>query len=54
MANGIKQRISKFLKSKWCMGQEITGVAKDKKYKIIVTHHIRKFTSTYSRRSGYL
>ena len=52
-ANGIKQRVSKFLKSKVFMDKEFTGVtAEGVKVEIVGTYSIRKFALTYARRSG--
>jgi len=51
-ATGTKQRVSKFLMSKVFMDEELTGVAKDEKDELVGAHSIRKFASTYARRSG--
>ena len=50
-AEGTKQRVSKFLKEKVFMKEKFVGV-KGERNDIVGTHSIRKFSSTYSRRSG--
>ena len=50
-SEGTKQRVSKFLKEKVFMKEEF-AVVKGERNDIIGTHSIRKYSSTYARRSG--
>lgn len=51
-ADGTKQRVSKFLKQKIFMDKDFLDVQQDQNGDIVGTHSIRKFSTTYARRSG--